>query len=872
MQKNMKTPSSVRRSLSKLLVLSCALAACSAVAELQVTGLPDDAELKQIGEYNVLTFTNNGSFTVTVPGEVNVLVVAGGGGGGSHAGGGGGGGGVIYKTQFPVKAGEYTVTVGTGGVSNVNGGDSSVFGLRAIGGGAGASVPYKGSAGGSGGGGGGGNNGTYNKYTTYSGGAATEGQGHAGGSGTTAGNTSNAVGGGGGGAASPGGDAIITERDDTGAGTSASVYKCGNGGYGFGCFISGEMKYYGGGGGGGTQRSLYDATRGKGGFGGGGDGANGSVPGSDGEPCTGGGGGGGGRKSDTAYPGGTGGSGIVIISWGYNASTDMTAGKVSAFGGTAVWHADGTISRAFVADGQLTFAEDTEVEVLVVAGGGGGSNGSRGGGGGAGGVVYTNNLKVAAGVYDVKVGAGGDPETNGRDSAVFGLTAVGGGHGGSANLPGAAGGSGGGGGAGGGTGTESNEGGACVDGQGNIGGTGYKNGQAGGGGGAGSSGVANVGGTGVVYSVSGHAFYYGGGGNGTGNKTWVPGGGGYGFSATLGEDGEPFSGGGGGGAGALSAWTSGIAGKGGSGQVIVRYKADDFGYADTTAEAQGGAITKYSKNARRYMVHTFTESGEFVMPKWGRVSLLVVGGGGGGGSHGGGGGGAGGVLIVTNLVLSPGTYPVTIGAGGLGAGAPNANNLLSPNSGMPGGASIFANYYVPGGGYGGCVNCAGGVGASGGGGGRCYGSNNGVSNPVPAAGLGREEWGGFAGESVPYAAGDSEAYGGSGGGAGGAGTYGSGGIGVMCDFSGDEKWYGGGGGGGCRMQKDVASGGRGGGGAGGVSNESAPTDGESGTGGGGGGAGGNADNTANLNGGAGGSGIVIIRYEVLPKGTVFILR
>ena len=339
----------------------------------------------------------------------------------------------------------------------------------------------------------------------------------------------------------------------------------------------------------------------------------------------------------------------------------------------------------------------------------------------------------------------------------------------------------------------------------------------------------------MLYRVSGHAFYYAGGGNGTQNRTWVPGGGGRGIFQTIGEDAEPFSGGGGGGTGQAmnQGWAAGVAGTGGSGQVVVRYCEAGFGYPDLTREAQGGEISSHSKNGRRYRVHTFTGNDTFTMPAWGRVSLLVVGGGGGGGNNGGGGGGGGGVLIVTNLVLSPGTYPVTVGTGGLGGGAGSANPIGGTTSGESGGASIFANYYVPGGGYGGGCNVSGGIGASGGGGGR----SNLSEASVPNAGSGREEWGGFVGCKGTYDSSNVNAYGGGGG-------HGSGGI--------------------------HPKGGLGGGGDGGIALSVAAVEGTPGTGGGGGG-GGHSAHTAAA-GAMGGSGVVIIRYEVLLNGFLISIR
>ncbi len=860
----------------------------TAFGGVQITNIPSDAVLTEYGEYDILTFTNSGTFTVTSPGTLEVLVVA---GGGAGLGGGGGGGGVIHKTTFQVEAGEQTVTVGAGGSKTANyfsatGGVSSVFGLVAIGGGTGGSVNVGGRPGGSGGGGGYANATATAINKTQDGGAGTDGQGYAGGTGATIG-SANSYGraGGGGGAGGAGNGYGVTQNEDSSysyTGTSA------DGGIGYLCSITGEARYYGGGGGGGMD-VFATVAAGKGGLGGGGNGGKDSIAPTDGEAYTGGGGGGAGKNKNTNTAGGSGGSGIVILRYRNAERADTASGNVTAYGGTAFWDEENKcISRAFTSDGQISFAEDTTVDVLVVAGGGSGSNGSRGGGGGAGGFIEKTSYEVKAGVYSVVVGEGGDPDVttaadkNGSNSSIFDLVAVGGGAGGAANANGVAGGSGGGAGARNNSNTSS--GGEPTAGQGNAGGIGVNSGGAGGGGGAGSAGCAGTsnssgyGGTGVCSRISGRLAWYAGGGNGTINRgidlksnIVIPGGGGRGHLTTA-EAGEPFTGGGGGGAGQYMSqgWNAGNAGKGGSGQVIVRYASSELGYSDINKkEATGGTLTRYSKDGHRYRVHTFTENGEFTMPTWGKVSLLVVGGGGGGGANAGGGGGAGGVLVVTNLVLSPGTYPVTIGAGGAGGGTSTTSGLYvnGTTCGDIGGASIFANYYVPGGGGGGGCNVYGFVGASGGGGGS---SNN--ASSIPVAGAGREEWGGFSGSKGAY--GSPYRIGGCGGGAGGtiasdaSAFEASGGIGIACDFSGALRYYGGGGGGG-RGSNTALAGGEGGGGAGGVG-ANVGLDGKAGTGGGGGG-GGHSGNTS-YNGGNGGSGIVIVRYEVKPVGFLLFVR
>jgi hypothetical protein len=254
-----------------------------------------------IGGYRIHTFTSSGTFSVTSPGAVEVLVVAGGGGGGALWGGGGGAGGLLYYgpetpanghaegTSYAVTGGSnYTVTIGGRGTGATSGnaggqGGNSIFGaLTAIGGGGGgnsdARVP---SVGGSGGGAG----------DTGLGALGTAGQGMSGGG-------ANYGGGGGAGL----------------AGTSSS----GKGGDGLPYAIGGTgLVYYAGGGGG--------AGGGRSGLGGGGSSTNLNTAGTSGVDGTGGGGGGGWGGN-----GGSGGSGIVIVRYrnGHPAIDSLAATSV----------------------------------------------------------------------------------------------------------------------------------------------------------------------------------------------------------------------------------------------------------------------------------------------------------------------------------------------------------------------------------------------------------------------------------------------------------------------------------------------------------------------------------------------------------------
>jgi len=274
--------------------------------------------ITEVDGYRIHSFTSNGTFTIDVATNVEVLVVAGGGGGGYGEGGygmgGGGAGGLIYKSSFVVTAQAYTVTVGAGGAGGIYSvptaavsGGNSVFGsITAIGGGAGAgslSAVVNGTNGGSGGGGGG-----FATNPGGSGGSETTGQGNRGGNGGNSADADGYKGGGGGGAGLRGQDA-----------TEASATAGCNGGAGLELSISGSSIYYAGGGGSGVIWSgwVNAMTGGSGGAGGGGAGGDSSqtptqvtTNGTDATPNTGGGGGGAAYQADF---GGAGGSGIVIV-------------------------------------------------------------------------------------------------------------------------------------------------------------------------------------------------------------------------------------------------------------------------------------------------------------------------------------------------------------------------------------------------------------------------------------------------------------------------------------------------------------------------------------------------------------------------------
>jgi hypothetical protein len=165
--------------------------------------------------------------------------------------------------------------------------------------------------------------------------------------------------------------------------------------------------------------------------------------------------------------------------------------------------------------------------------------------------------------------------------------------------------------------------------------------------------------------------------------------------------------------------------------------------------ASGGTETTVCTN---FKVHTFTGPGTFTVSCAGNaqgsnlVDYLVIAGGAAGGNDGAGGGGAGGYREssgtasgsytasplgsgVTALLAPATDYPITVGAGGTGAGSP----ILTGNSGSN---SIFSSITSAGGGGGGAGNGTPGdgvAGGSGGGGGRQSPGAGGAGNTPPVS-------------------------------------------------------------------------------------------------------------------------------------------
>jgi hypothetical protein len=273
--------------------------------------------------------------------------------------------------------------------------------------------------------------------------------------------------------------------------------------------------------------------------------------------------------------------------------------------------------------------------------------------------------------------------------------------------------------------------------------------------------------------------------------------------------------------------------------------------------ATGGQLEDVTVDGVTYRTHTFTTLGTDTFTVTdpgtsGEIEYVVVGGGGGGGRsgpHGAGGGGGGGEVRTGTLVLTSGSFQVTVGAGGTGVDNTATNHV----TGEMGGDSAFHTVAVWGGG--------------GGGGGSSVVATTRATGGGAGATSGAGMTGASGTESRGFGGGDSlTARGGGGGGARGSGVTaqtaggGSGGAGLTLHISGQSVAYGGGGGGGCELTGCIAGAGVDGGGSGGAMSATG-LPGVPATGGGGGGAGGHSQNGGGANGG---SGIVIIRYRLSP--------
>jgi len=483
-------------------------------------------------------------------------------------------------------------------------------------------------------------------------------------------------------------------------------------------------------------------------------------------------------------------------------------GQLIATGGTEYFAEDGGIIyrvHEFTSSDEFVVGNlSGTVECFILAGGGAGGRGTStnsgsGGGGGGGGLRIEQNIRVKAGVsYSVVVGAGGVPSesitvkgTNGGDSSVFNISALGGGVGGNGYAAVDSLRNGGNGGSGGGAGTtaagpnrpagtgfagpprQGNNGGGATDGSGTS---------AGGGGGFSNNGARGTGestggngGNGIVSTFNGSSIAYAGGGGG-------------GRSTTNSIGGLAISNRGAGGRGG----NTGIGVQGSSGIVYIRYP---FGFSAT-----GGTVTDLVEDGEYYRVHTLTESDSVTFSGTGTIELLMVAGGGGGGqgfiNQVGGGGGAGGLIYKAALPVRANlTYSIVVGAAG--------------NHRSNGGDTIAFGLTALGGGHGadsdasGSPNIAASSGGSGGGGAR--GSVDLAYLRVGGSGLqsiSASGGFGFDGGTLP---GGIDQAGGGGAGGPGSGANGIGGPGLEFDIDGTQRMYATGGAGGRTGDGNVVS-------------------------------------------------------------------
>ena len=297
------------------------------------------------------------------------------------------------------------------------------------------------------------------------------------------------------------------------------------------------------------------------------------------------------------------------------------------------------------------------------------------------------------------------------------------------------------------------------------------------------------------------------------------------------------------------------------------------------SNATGGSKDTSSRSG--FAVHTFTGSGSFqVIDGSGDVEYVIYGGGAGGGGHaGGGGGGAGGVMSGTIPNLQPGTYTVTVGAGG--PGGPTSQ----PATGTDGENSSIAFPT----GKGGTIIAYGG----GGGGDASNGENGGSGGGGPGTGPDKDGGYGFnpttpapnlnpalaplhpypitqGGNGAKRQAAPDNVGGGGGGTGGGSDPTNSitavnanGGPGTTFTITGASVTKGGGGGAGAHAPGESGGEGGSGGGADGSPqgpNSQAPSASANTASGGGGGGGTQGSNPSS--GGDGGSGIIYVAYEV----------
>ncbi len=183
-------------------------------------------------------------------------------------------------------------------------------------------------------------------------------------------------------------------------------------------------------------------------------------------------------------------------------------------------------------------------------------------------------------------------------------------------------------------------------------------------------------------------------------------------------------------------------------------------------------VDDYNGTKQKWAVHTFVDSGDFVVHSSNQpFRALLIGGGGAAASpngnpaagYTGGGGGSGGVLEFDDLEIDAETHPVSVGNGGQGTLSDDGNGYR----GATGSKSTFFGLEVKGGGGGGngpragggnTWNPGGGAGGSGGGGGWSDGASGGGAGTLGQGTSGTAGANGMAGAGGGAGDGTSTAY------------------------------------------------------------------------------------------------------------------
>jgi hypothetical protein len=388
---------------------------------IPIVSIQDGSNIYAVESYTYTGSANTADYTRVFPKNTtcDILIVGGGGGGGfagsnARGGGGGGAGQFLLKLNYLLNAGTYNIKIGNGGlggsITTENGEtgkntsistSTNTILLESFGGGGGArgkaGTLSNGLNGASGGGGCGddltnrcvggtaltqfvNNNTVYTGYNGANGGPVFNG-------------------GGGGGYTSAGYISTNTNGGDGGSGITND--------------ITGIVNYYcAGGGGGGYNNGVSVGTRG----GNGGNisaGNGGNYPGSNGTNATNGSGSGGGGAGvsvpgGSAYNGGNGGSGIVIIRYllgtiptnNFLTSEPTVISQVFTESIQSFVHSGGTEAQT---SHTITVGQNTICDILMIGGGGGGGQ-DRAGGGGAGALILSIGNILSAGTYTIRVG------------------------------------------------------------------------------------------------------------------------------------------------------------------------------------------------------------------------------------------------------------------------------------------------------------------------------------------------------------------------------------------------------------------------------------------------------------------------------------